>query len=268
MNPLRLFELYLDEDCPYFDETTELLGIEGKGELRIISREPGVSACTEELSAFLSSLGLETGFIPSGRTFDAGSAILSARGDLRTLFRVWRVSQTFLSLTCAIATETRKLVNLARKVNPNVIIATTRKTHPGMRYFELKAVKAGGGGIHRNSLSDSVLITGNHLRVVEGLEGLGDLKILRKIELEPGTAEEAMKYAKTADLLLLDHFSPEELEDLVPRLRELNPSLEIAVAGNINADNIADYARLADVIVTSAPYYARPLDLTTGIERL
>jgi nicotinate-nucleotide pyrophosphorylase (carboxylating)/molybdenum transport protein len=178
------------------------------------------------------------------------------------------VSQTFLSITCAIATETRKLVELARKVNPNVIVATTRKTHPGMRYFELKAVKAGGGEIHRNSLSDSVLITGNHLRVVEGLEGLEDLKTLRKIELEPRTAEEAMKYAGRADLLLLDHFSPGELEGLVPRLRELNPSLEIAVAGNIDSSNIMDYARLADVVVTSAPYYAGPLDLTARIERL
>ncbi len=35
MNPIRLLELYLDEDCPYFDETTELLGIKGAGVMRI-----------------------------------------------------------------------------------------------------------------------------------------------------------------------------------------------------------------------------------------
>ncbi len=146
-------------------------------------------------------------------------------------------------------------MELARKANPNVIVATTRKTLPGMRYFEIKAVRAGGGEVHRNSIGDSILITQNHLRVIRKFE---KLKALKKVELEPRTAEEAMKYAKTVDILLLDHFSLEELRDLVPKLRKLNPLLEIAVAGNINAQNIAEYAEIADVIVTSAPYYAKP----------
>lgn len=265
MNPVRLFELYLDEDCPYFDETTELFGVKGAGVMRIISREGGVPACTEELSCFLSSLGLNVESLPSGGEFEPGSTVLRAKGDLRTLFRVWRVSQTFLSITCAIATETKRLVELARKANPNVIVATTRKTHPGMRYFEIKAVRAGGGEVHRNSLSDSILVTQNHLRVARRL---GKLKALRKVELEPRTAEEAVEYAKAVDVLLLDHFSLEELRELVPTLRKLNPSLEIAVAGDINVRNIAEYAEIADVIVTSAPYYARPLDLTTRIDRI
>ncbi|NJF24620.1 nicotinate-nucleotide pyrophosphorylase [Thermococcus sp. Bubb.Bath] len=264
MNPARLFELYLDEDCPYFDETCELLGIEGKGTMEVISREKGIATCTEELSSFLSSLGLNVRFLPSGSEFDTGSTLLQAEGDLKTLFKVWRVSQTFLSITCAIATETRKLVEKARKVNPDVIIATTRKAHPGMRYFEIKAVRIGGGEVHRNSLSDSVLITQNHLQVVSPL---GKLKSMKKIEIEPRTAEEAVKYSAVADLLLLDHFTLDELEALVPRLRKLNPKLEIAVAGDINEENVAEYARLADVIITSAPYYSRPLDLTTRIEK-
>ncbi len=265
MSPERLLELYFDEDCPYFDETTELLGISGRGRMSIIPREEGISACTEELSGFLAKKGLSIDFLPSGSPFGAGKAILTAEGDLKTLFRVWRVSQTFLSITCAIATETKRLVELARRANPDVIVATTRKPHPGMRYFELKAVRTGGGEIHRNSLSDSILITQNHLRVAGRIEGL---KALKKVEVEPRTVEEAIEYAKTADLLLLDHFSLDELEKLVPRLRELNPNLEIAVAGNITAGNIAEYARIADVIVTSAPYYAKPLDLTTRIERV
>ncbi|NJE85863.1 nicotinate-nucleotide pyrophosphorylase [Thermococcus sp. CX2] len=259
------FELYLHEDCPYFDETTELLGIRGDGELRIISREAGIAACTEDLAKFYERKGLRVvEYVQSGKEFKAGDLLFRAEGDLRELFRLWRVSQTFLSITCAVATKTRKLLGLAREVNPRVIVATTRKAHPGMRYFELKAVRAGGGEIHRNSLSDSVLITQNHLRVVRELE---NLKSLRKIEIEPGNVEEALRYAKLADVLLLDHFSPEELERLVPRLRELNPSLEIAVAGNITEENIKDYARLADIIVTSEPYYAKPLDLTTRIEK-
>jgi len=263
MSPERLLELYFDKDCPYFDETTELLGIMGRGRMRIISREEGISACTEELADFLRGRCLKVEFLPSGSSFKAGDIILTAEGDLRILFRVWRVSQTFLSVTCAIATETKRLVELAKKANPDVIVATTRKTHPGMRYFEIKAVRAGGGEVHRNSLSDSILVTQNHLRVARQL---GKLRALKKVELEPMTAEEAVEYAKAADVLLLDHFSLEELRELVPTLRKLNPSLEVAVAGDINARNIAEYAEIADIIVTSAPYYARPLDLTTRIE--
>ncbi|NJE07075.1 nicotinate-nucleotide pyrophosphorylase [Thermococcus sp. M39] len=263
---LDFFELYLFEDCPYFDETTELLRIEGEGELKIISRERGIAACTEDLAGFYERRRLKViKYIRSGEEFNAGDVIFQAQGDIKELFKLWRISQTFLSLTCAIATKTRQLVEIARKVNPNVVVATTRKTHPGMRYFELKAVKAGGGFYHRNSLSDSILITQNHLNVVGELK---DIKSLRKIEIEPRSREEAYRYAKIADILLLDHFTIEELGELVPKLKALNPRLEIAVAGNIDESNIEDYAKVADIIVTSAPYYARPLDLTTKIKKI
>ncbi len=67
--------------------------------------------------------------------------------------------------------------------------------------------------------------------------------------------------------MLLDHFSPEELRKIGPELKQLNPKLEIAVGG-IEAKKIPEYAQLVDIIVISAPYYAKPLDLTTKIEKI
>jgi len=262
---IERFLVYVQEDCPYIDETTELLGIDGDGELRILTREPGIAACTDDLAGFYEHEGLKVGeYVRDGEEFNEGETVFCASGSLKKLFKLWRVSQTFLSMTCAIATRTRRLVEIARDVNPDVVIATTRKTHPGMRYFEIKAVKSGGGEVHRNSLSDSILITQNHLNVIDELE---DLRSLKKIEIEPRDTEEALKYVKLADVLLLDHFSVEELEDLVPKLKTLKPSLEIAVAGNIDEWNVGRYAKIADVIVTSTPYYAKPLDMTTRIAR-
>ncbi|MDK2892269.1 MAG: hypothetical protein PWQ49_661 [Methanohalophilus sp.] len=58
------------------------------------------------------------------------------------------------------------MVEAAKAANPDVLVATSRKTHPGFRKYELKAVKAGGGTHHRNSLSDSILVTQNHFDVV------------------------------------------------------------------------------------------------------
>ncbi|MBC7086025.1 MAG: nicotinate-nucleotide pyrophosphorylase [Methanomethylovorans sp.] len=261
---MDLFDLYLEEDCPYEDETTELLGIKGNGRLRIMSREHGVAACMEELAVFYRKKGLEiTSHVRDGNEFNPHDVIFEARGDLRQLFKLWRISQTFLSIVCSIAATTRLYVETARKVNKDVIIATSRKTHPGMRKFELKAVRAGGGDHHRNSLSDSILITQNHLGIVEDLNSI---KAVRRIEIEPRNEEEALKYAKIADLMLLDHLSAENLQRIIPVLREKNPSIRIAVGG-ISVQDIPSYAALVDIIVISAPYYAPPLDLTARISR-
>jgi nicotinate-nucleotide pyrophosphorylase (carboxylating)/molybdenum transport protein len=259
------FDLYLSEDCPYGDETTELLGIGGKGRLRIMPREHGVAACMDDLGDLYRKNGLEVvSSLGNGAEFNAHDVIFEAQGDLPLLFRLWRVSQTFLSLVCAIASNTRFCVELAHKVNPDLIIATSRKTHPGFRKYELKAVKIGGGQHHRNSLSDSVLISQNHLNVIENL---GRLRSTRKIEIEPRSREEAYKYAPLADVLLLDHFSPEELGSIVPELRALNPGIEIAVGG-IDLKRAAEYAKSADIIVTSELYYSKPLDLTAKIRKV
>jgi nicotinate-nucleotide pyrophosphorylase (carboxylating) len=203
---MDLLELYFHEDCPYEDESVELLGIRGRGTLRIVSREAGVCACAEELAEHYRKRGIKMlDYLKDGDKFESGENILEAEGDLKLLFRFWRVSQTFLSLMCAIAGKTASLVIAGKKENPDIIIAATRKTHPGARFFELKAVRAGGGDIHRNSLSDSIQISQNHLEVFGELK---KLRAMKKIEIEPRSMEEALKYAKIADLMLLDHLSP------------------------------------------------------------
>ncbi|WP_440952272.1 nicotinate-nucleotide pyrophosphorylase [Methanococcoides sp. FTZ1] len=262
---IEAFEQYLLEDCPYGDETTELLKIEGEGTLKIMSRDAGIASCADELAEFYRKKGLKvTSYLKDGDRFEENSILFEAEGDLRTIFKLWRISQTFLSMTCAIATKTKMISDAAKAVNPDVIIATSRKTHPGFRKYELKAVRAGGGDHHRNSLSDSVLITQNHFNVVGSF---GKLNSMRKIEIEPKTKEEVFEYAPIADILLLDHYTPEELKEIAPELRRINPKLEIAVGG-IEFKDIPKYAEAVDIVVTTAPYYAKPFDLTTMIDRI
>ena len=259
----NLFRLYFTEDCPYSDITTDLLDIQGYGKMDIKTRESGVAACAGHLARFLTSEGITTEFfVENGVEFEKGDVIFSASGELKDLFKAWRVSQTFLSITSGIATKTKVLVQRAKMVNSEIMIATTRKTHPGFRYFEQCAVRAGGGHIHRNSLSDSVLITQNHLNIKGDI---GQINTLKKIEVEPRSKEEAIKYAKIGDVLLLDHFSVSEIEKLVLNLKKINPRIKIAVSGDIDEGNIEDYAPFVDIIITSAPYYAKPINLTTEI---
>lgn len=262
---IDLFDFYFYEDCPYQDESAELLRLEGRGKMRVLTRENGTCACAGDLAEYYERKGLKVrNYLRDGETFKPGDAILEAEGDLKLLFKFWRVSQTFLSIMCAIATKTASFMSAGRKTNPDLIIATSRKTHPGSRIFELKAVRAGGGDIHRNSLSDSIQLSQNHLEVAGEL---GKLRAMKKVEIEPRSREEAFKYAEIADIMLLDHLSPEELRELGPELKKLNPKLELAVGG-IKAEMIPEYAPLVDIIVISAPYYANPLDFTTKIERL
>ncbi len=260
----QLFEQYLQEDCPYGDETTELLGICGTGRLTIRSRDPGVAACTDDLAEFYRVKGLEiVDCLKNGEDFESDSILFRAHGELTTLFKLWRISQTFLSMTCAISLKTKEIVTAAKAVNPDILIATSRKNHPGFRKYELKAVRVAGGDHHRNSLSDSILITQNHFNAAGSF---GKLNAIKKIEIEPRNRDEAFKYAPLADVLLLDHYTPEELKETGPELKKLNPKLELAVGG-ISAKDIPVYAPFVDIIVTTAPYYAQPLDLTTNIER-
>ncbi len=262
-------ELGLQEDCPYADITTELLGIEGQGRLKFITREEAVVTSTVRLKSFFESQNLEVIFHQkSGDMIKKGDTIIEAIGDLKILFKMWRISQTYLTTLCAIASETRKIVDAAREANPDIeIVVACRKAHLGMRQEEIEAVEDGGGLYHRNSLSDTVLITQNHLKVLGKLPI--DIKSFHhKIEIEPRNEEEAYQCASFSDVILLDHFEPEVLQRVVRKLKDLNNRLKVGVAGGIKASNIKEFAKFVDIIVLSSVLYASPLDFTCKIERI
>lgn len=261
-------ETGLTEDCPYGDITTELLGIAGEGRFQFISREAAVVSGTPRLKDFFEKQKLVVGEhrLP-GEAINKGEVIISAAGDIKVLFKLWRICQTYLTVLCAIATKTSGLVKSAREVNPAIqIVVATRKAHLGMRADEMEAVLDGGAIYHRNSLSDTVLITQNHMRALGALpEKLHSLQ--HKIEFEPSSVEEAYRYAQQVDVMLLDHFAAGELADIVGKLKALNPLIKVGVAGGITLDTVREFARHVDLIVLSSVLYAPPLDITCRITK-
>lgn len=261
-------ETGLTEDCPYGDITTELLGIAGEGRFQFISREAAVVSGTPRLKDFFEKQKLVVGEhrFP-GEAINKGEVIISAAGDIKVLFKLWRICQTYLTVLCAIATKTSGLVKSAREVNPAIqIVVATRKAHLGMRADEMEAVLDGGAIYHRNSLSDTVLITQNHMRALGALpEKLHSLQ--HKIEFEPSSVEEAYRYAPQVDVMLLDHFAAGELADIVGKLKALNPLIKVGVAGGITLDTVREFARHVDLIVLSSVLYAPPLDITCRITK-
>ncbi len=258
----------LTEDCPYGDITTELLAIKGRGCFQFISRVDAVVSGTPRLAEFFAAQKLTVvSSSRPGENIGKGDVIIEAAGDIGTLFKLWRICQTYLTVMCAIATQTDKIVRAAREENGSIeIVVACRKAHLGMRADEIQAVIDGGAIYHRNSLSDTILITQNHMRVLGALpDGLRSFH--HKIEFEPSSAEEAYRYANAADVMLLDHFTPAELAAVVGRLRAINPRLVVGVAGGITLATVKDFAPLVDIIVLSSVLYAPPLDITCKITR-
>ncbi len=270
---------WIREDVTLFDVTTEALGIKGDGVAELITREPIVVACTEEAARIYELAGARSVKVlkGSGASATGGETLLVARGDAAALHIAWRLAQNLVAICSGVATKTRRLVERARSSGRSVCIAATRKSPPGLRRIYAKAVVAGGAVPHRSGLSDSILIFDNHVAFIPGgwrelltrISGLRERYPFRKIGVEVHTLKEALEAVEAGvEMVQLERFKPEEVARAVAELRRVNPNVVIAVAGGIDEHNVAEYAAAGpDIIVTTAPYYAKPADVTTRMRR-
>ena len=153
-------EALITEDVPYYDLTTALLKLENKpAKIQFATTEDTVICCTEEVLKMFSKLSIHlTLFTPSGEFIEKGVKFLEGEGLSKNIHAVWRVSENLLSFASGIATRTRKLVDSAAEVNPDIVIGTSRKIIPYTKKVAVKAVQAGGASVHRLGLSESILV--------------------------------------------------------------------------------------------------------------
>jgi len=143
-----------------------------------------------------------------------------------------------------IATLTRQYVEKA--AGPR--IACTRKTTPGFRKFEKKAVIAGGGDPHRFNLSDAIMIKDNHIEVI-GLEkaiiaAKKAASFTRKIEVEVETVADAVRAAQMGvDIIMFDNMNANEIIKAVKSLKEkmLRDTIILEASGGITIENVDKY---------------------------
>jgi len=254
---------FLEEDIPFQDVTTDVLIPENVVvRAHVTAKQSCVIACVDDIVYFLERLGLHAKkFVRDGDEVEKGTVLLEVVGPARVVLGVERMILNMLMHCSGIATEVRKLVKLVEKVNNKVRIAATRKTLPGLRYFEKKAVLVGGGDTHRYSLSDAILIKDNHIKIVGSVrEALEIIKnkasFVHKVEVEASTIEEAIKAADIGvDIIMLDNMKPEEVAKVLEELRRrgLREKVLIEVSGGITPENILEYAKL-DVDIISCGY--------------
>jgi molybdenum transport protein len=269
-------EQLLAEDVPYGDLTTDALGIGAvSGSMQFNARDEMVLALVEDAAGIIELAGCQVElYAPSGATLEPGSPILTARGPASALLRSWKVAQTLIEIWSGVATEARAIVAAATAVAPNIAVACTRKNIPGTKRFAVAAVKAGGAVIHRLGLSETVLVFPEHRAFLGKEPFVGLVERLRraapekKLVVEVTTLQAAIVAAAVGfDVIQAEKLSPAEIATLVARMATVAKSRPVvAAAGGIHAGNVAAYAKAgADVVVTSAPYLARPRDVQVRI---
>jgi len=236
----------LAEDAGPGDLTAALIPAEARAEAQVITRENAVlcgTAWFDEVFHQVDKRIRVVWLIKDGDAIRAGQVLCSASGPARGLLTGERVALNFLQLLSGTATRARQYVDAVR--GTKTIILDTRKTVPGLRRAQKYAVACGGGQNHRMGLYDAILIKENHIAAAGSIPAA--LTAARNsaprdvtIEIEVEDIEQLREaLAASADRLLLDNFSVEELKIAVAETRG---RAKLEASGGINLSNIRAFA--------------------------
>jgi nicotinate-nucleotide pyrophosphorylase (carboxylating) len=269
---------FLREDLGYGDITTDsLVNPATRARASVVCNEPAMIAGLWEAQVLLEMAGCQG--IPSiaeGDKVVANTQILKASGSAGSLLKVERTLLNLLSHMSGVTTATSELVQLAKKNGTkNVRIACTRKTLPGLRYFEKRAVAVAGADTHRLRLDDAVLIKDNHLAMAGTVADCvrktrERVSFTKKIEIEATAPSQALEAARAgADIILLDNMRPDQIRKTIGLLREQNlrDRVLLEASGGIRKENLAAYAKTGvDIISVGAiTHSARSIDMSMSI---
>ncbi len=251
---------FIDEDAPSGDLTSDAVIPDIRCRAEIVAEQSGIIAGLCEAIMLFSHYGVAAEqFAEDGQTVKAGDKLLTLTGDAKMILLVERTALNIIGRMSGIATRTREIVRIVSAINVKCRIAATRKTCPGFRVLDKKAVQLGGGEPHRGSLSDGILIKDNHLALVPLKKAITDAKkitLYKKIEVEVETPADALLAASAgADIILLDNMNPGQVKTTLDALRKkgLWDRVIIELSGGITPDTLRDFATLdVDVISIGA----------------
>lgn len=269
----KLLLRFIEEDLGHTDLTTEGVCRGEKARAVVMAKEEGVLAGVRFAFRVFELLG-EVRLVKSledGREFSKGDEILVVEGQADVLLKGERVALNLMQRLSGIATMVRSYVKALE--GTGIKLLDTRKTTPGMRYFEKYAVRVGGGMNHRFGLYDMVLIKDNHKAIAgsikEAVRRVKErLSPAYKVEVEVENLTELQEALECGvDMVLLDNFSPEEVREAV---KMVQGRVLVEVSGNINLENIKDYTIEGVNFISSGAitHSARWLDLSMRVFRL
>ena len=276
-------EDWLREDIGHHDVTNDVPG-ETTG--RLVATEYGVAAGLDAARRVFEYLGVDVELaVEAGDPVAEGDVLFRTTGPARETLRGERVAVNVVGHASGVATRTREAVTRIEEAAAAAdaadaadaaadadlpAVAATRKTTPGLRGIEKRAVAAGGGDTHRLDLSHMVMVKDNHIAEL-GLESAVErfrerTSFATKLEVEAETVEQAGRAAEAgADVVLLDNMDPDTTAAAVDGL----PDGVIAEAsGGITLDDLPAYAATGVDVVSmgSLTHSAAALDCSFRTE--
>jgi nicotinate-nucleotide pyrophosphorylase (carboxylating) len=273
----EIIDRALAEDLGKGDITTAALisgGQQGTG--FIVAKEEGILAGTGVATQVFHRVDPELEveiLLADGARVKPGNKVIQVSGSIASILKAERVALNFLHRLSGIASETNRYVKAVEGLP--VRIMDTRKTTPNLRSLEKYAVRVGGGGSHRMSLSDGILIKDNHILALRS-QGLNIKEIIAKarknapqhlpVEVEVGTVAEALEAVEAgANIIMLDNMN---LEDMRKAVKSIHGRALIEASGGITLDNVRAVAETGvDFISIGAlTHSVKVLDISLELE--
>ena len=252
-NLRKELQSFLSEDIGKGDITSSLLP-KKKISARIISREKAVVAGVKFAKEIFNLKGCRVRILKKdGQKVIPNQVIMIISGDARQILKCERTVLNLLTRMSGIATQTNNLV--AKIPNKKTKIFATRKTAPGLRFFDKEAVMIGGGEKHRLRLDEMVMIKDNHIAVNNSLLDLikKAKRRYKKFEVEVENNSDAILAAKEgATIIMLDNFSPGQIKKTIKNLKmeKLRDKIKLEASGGITSKNISYYANTGVDIIS------------------
>jgi len=269
LNSKKQLLQFLAEDIGKGDITSALLP-KKRITARIISREDAIVGGVSYAKEIFRLKGCNCVIRKKdGSKIKKNQTIMTITGDAGKILTCERTALNLLTRMSGIATQTNELV---KKIPSKTKVYATRKTAPGLRYFDKEAVEIGGGKKHRLRLDEMVMIKDNHIAVEGSLSSLikKAKKKYKKFEVEVENISDAVLAAKEgATIIMLDNFAPEKIKQTIQVLKnqKLRNKVLLEASGGINSKNIAKYGKTrVDIIsVGSITNSVKGIDMSLEI---
>ena len=251
-NVRKKLQGFLSEDIGKGDITSSLLSKKIIS-ARIISRENAVIAGVKYAKEVFTIKGCKVRILKKdGQQVRPNQTIMIISGDARNILTCERTALNLLTRMSGIATQTNELV---KKIPKGTKLYATRKTAPGLRFFDKEAVKIGGGEKHRLRLDEMIMIKDNHIAVERSLLELikRAKKKYKKFEVEVENNSDAILAAKEgASIIMLDNFTSSQIKKTIQNLKKekLRNKVKLEASGGINEKNISQYGKTGVDIIS------------------
>ena len=260
---------FLAEDIGKGDITSNLLPRK-KITVKIISRENAIVAGVSYAKEIFKLKGCSSKILKKdGSKIKPNQTIMIISGNAGNILTCERTALNLLTRMSGIATQTN---NLVKKIPKKTKLYATRKTAPGLRYFDKEAVEIGGGKKHRLTLDEMVMIKDNHIAIGDSLLSLikKTKKKYKKFEVEVENTSDAVLAAKEgATIIMLDNFTPAQIKKTIQTLKnqKLRNKVLLEASGGITSKNISKYGQTkVDIIsVGSITNSVKGIDMSLEI---